>query len=157
LIGALTIGIPSFFLALAPSARRFRPGFVHRVLRFTIPTGILAATATFLGYTLASEEQGVTTLQAQTAAVMTLTWVGLLVLSIVAAPLNRWRLALVWSMGCAAVLAFVLPATQTFFALDPPPDTVWLASIGIASLTWTLARFFVPEERPVGTRWRSED
>jgi len=156
LIGTLTIGVPSFFLALAPSAQRFRPGFVGRVLRFTIPTGILAATATFLGYQLASKEPGVTTLQAQTTAVMTLTWVGLLVLSIVAAPLNRWRLALVWAMGAAAVLAFVLPISQTFFALDPPPTTVWLASIGIAALTWTFARFFVPEERPMGTRWRSE-
>jgi cation-transporting ATPase E len=156
LIGALTIGIPSFFLALAPSAQRFRPGFVGRVLRFTIPTGILAATATFLGYRLATHEPGVTTIQAQTTAVMTLTFVGLLVLSIVAAPLNGWRLALVWAMGVLAVLAFVLPATQTFFALDPPPLTVWLASIGIAALTWTLARFFVPEERPVGTRWRAD-
>jgi len=155
LIGALTIGIPSFFLALAPSARRFRPGFVSRVLRFTIPTGVLAATATFLGYALATREPGVTTLQAQTTAVMTLMWVGLLVLSIVAAPLDHWRLALVWAMGTAAVLAFVLPVTQTFFALDPPPETVWLASIGIAALTWSFARFFVPEERPVGTRWRS--
>ncbi len=157
LIGGLTIGIPSFFLALAPSAQRFRPGFVRRVLRFTIPTGFLAATATFLGYSLATHEPGVTTIQAQTTAVMTLTFVGLLVLSIVAAPLNRWRLVLVWTMGALAVLAFVLPATQTFFALDPPPLTVWLASIGIASLTWSFARFFVPEERPVGTRWRAED
>jgi cation-transporting ATPase E len=157
LIGALTIGIPSFFLALAPSAQRFRPGFVHRVLRFTIPTGILAATATFLGYRLATHEPGVSTIQARTTAVMTLMFVGLLVLSIVAAPLDRWRLALVWSMGVLAVLSFVLPATQSFFALDPPPLTVWLASIGIAALTWTLARFFVPEERPVGTRWRGED
>jgi cation-transporting ATPase E len=157
LIGALTIGIPSFFLALAPSAQRFRPGFVRRVLRFTIPAGVLAATATFLGYRLATHEPGVTMLQARTTAVMTLMFVGLLVLSIVAAPLNRWRLALVWAMGVLAVLTFVLPATQTFFALDPPPLTVWLASIGIAALTWTLARFFVPEERPVGTRWRGED
>jgi len=157
LIGGLTIGIPSFFLALAPSAQRFRPGFVRRVLRFTIPTGFLAATATFLGYSLATHEPGVTTIQAQTTAVMTLTFVGLLVLSIVAAPLNRWRLVLVWTMGALAVLAFVLPATQTFFALDPPPLTVWLASIGIASLTWSFARFFVPEERPVGTRWRAGD
>jgi cation-transporting ATPase E len=156
LIGALTIGIPSFFLALAPSGRRFRPGFVRRVLRFTIPTGFLAATATFLGYTLATHEPGVTMVQARTTAVMTLIWVGLLILSIVAAPLNRWRLGLVWSMGSIAVLVFVLPAAQTFFSLDPPPATVWLASIGIASLTWTFARFFVPEERPVGTRWRGE-
>jgi cation-transporting ATPase E len=157
LIGAITIGIPSFFLALAPSARRFRPGFVRRVLRFTVPTGFLAATATFLGYTLATHEPGISLVEAQTTAVMTLTWVGLLILSIVAAPLNRWRLTLVWSMGVLAVLAFIVPASQHFFALDPPPATVWLASIGIASLTWTFARFFVPEERPVGTRWRAEE
>ncbi|HXJ66750.1 MAG TPA: HAD-IC family P-type ATPase, partial [Actinomycetota bacterium] len=37
LIGALTIGIPSFFLALAPNEERARPGFLGRVLRFTIP------------------------------------------------------------------------------------------------------------------------
>ena len=48
LIGALTIGIPSFFLALAPNDERARPGFLPRVLRFTIPAGSLAAIATFL-------------------------------------------------------------------------------------------------------------
>ena len=59
LIGALTIGIPSFFLALAPNTDLFRPGFVPRVLRFAIPAGTLAAIATFLGYSLAREEPGV--------------------------------------------------------------------------------------------------
>jgi cation-transporting ATPase E len=156
LIGTLTIGIPSFFLALAPSAQRFRPGFVGRVLRFTVPAGTLAAVATFLGYQLATRTPGVTIPEAQTTAVMTLMWVGLLVLSIVAAPLNAWRLTLVWAMGLAAVIAFVWPVTEEFFALDPPPPTVWLASIGIAALTWSFARLFVPEERPVGTRWRSK-
>ena len=90
--------------------------------------------------------------QARTAAVMTLTWIGLLVLSIVAAPLTPARLALVWTMGGLAVLAFVVPAAETFFALDLPPPTVWLSGIGIAALTWSFARLFVPEERPVGVR-----
>ncbi len=73
LIGAITIGIPSFFLALAPNAERFRPGFVRRVLRFAIPTGTLAAIATLLAYALAREEPGVTLVQAQTTALMVLT------------------------------------------------------------------------------------
>jgi cation-transporting ATPase E len=152
LIGALTIGIPSFFLALAPNTQRFRPGFVGRVLRFSIPAGILAAIATLLTYSLATNAAGVTLEQARTAAVMTLTWIGLLVLSIVAAPLTPARLALVWTMGGLAVLAFVVPAAETFFALDLPPPTVWLSGIGIAALTWSFARLFVPEERPVGVR-----
>ena len=58
LIGALTIGIPSFFLALAPNTERFRPGFVGRVLRFAIPTGTLAAIATLLAYRLATNAAG---------------------------------------------------------------------------------------------------
>ena len=158
LIGALTIGIPSFFLALAPNADRFRPGFVRRVLPLRDPDGVPSRRSRRSWPTRSRpHEPGVTTIQAQTTAVMVLTFIGLLVLSIMAAPLNRWRLALIWSMGALAVLAFVLPATQTFFALDPPPLTVWLASIGIASLTWSFARFFVPEERPVGTRWRAGD
>src|SRR6266851_3066801 len=53
IIDTLTIGIPSFFLALAPNVRRYVSGFVGRVLRFTIPAGIVVATTAFAGYWLA--------------------------------------------------------------------------------------------------------
>ncbi|MBC7292356.1 MAG: HAD-IC family P-type ATPase, partial [Actinotalea sp.] len=46
-ISTLTIGVPAFFLALAPDARRARPGFLRRVLRFAVPAGLVAAAATF--------------------------------------------------------------------------------------------------------------
>jgi cation-transporting ATPase E len=154
LIGSLTIGIPSFFLALAPNIDRFHPGFVRRVLRFAIPTGTLAAIATLLAYSLARDEPGVTLVQAQTTAVMVLTWIGFLVLSIIAAPLSRWRLLLIWSMAALFVLALVWPPSQTFFALDPPPLIVWLAGFGIAAIVWSFARLFVPGELPVGPRAR---
>jgi cation-transporting ATPase E len=147
LIGALTIGIPSFFLALAPNADRFRPGFVRRVLRFSVPAGTLAAIATLFAYALAQDEPGVTLLQAQTAAVFTLTWIGFAVLSLVAAPMSGWRLALVWSMAGLFVLAVALPQAREFFALDPPPLIVWLAGIGIAAIVWSFARLFVPVPR----------
>ncbi len=39
IIDTLAIGVPSFFLALAPNRRRYRPGFAGRVLRFAIPAG----------------------------------------------------------------------------------------------------------------------
>ena len=39
---------------------------------------------------------------------------------------------------------------EEFFALDPLPPIVWLAEFGIAALVWTLARLFLPPERPVG-------
>jgi cation-transporting ATPase E len=99
-------------------------------------------------------EPGVTLDQARTAAVMTLTWVGFAVLMIVAAPLTAWRLMLVWAMAGLFVLAVAIPESRAFFALALPPLIVWLAGIGIAAITWSLARLFVPEERPVGRRWR---
>ena len=102
LIGAITIGIPSFFLALAPNTDRFRPGFVGRVLRFAVPTGALAAIATILAYRLALQDPGVTLAQAQTTAVMVLTFIGLLVLTILAAPLTMPRAVLIWGWaGCS--------------------------------------------------------
>jgi cation-transporting ATPase E len=150
LIGALTIGIPSFFLALAPNAERARPGFLKRVLRFTVPAGTLAAVATFLGYVLAKQEPGVTLPEARTAATMVLLYIGFLVLSIIAAPLSGWRLALVWAMPGLFGLTLAIPAAREFFALYPPPLIVWLAAFGIAALVWSLARLFLPPERPVG-------
>ena len=150
LIGALTIGIPSFFLALAPNDERVRPGFLPRVLRFTIPAGSLAAIATFLGYVLAKQEPGVTLAEARTAATMVLLYIGFLVLTIIAAPLTMWRLVLVWSMPALFALTMAFPATREFFALYPPPLIVWLAAFGIAALVWSFARLFLPPERPVG-------
>jgi cation-transporting ATPase E len=150
LIGALTIGTPSFFLALAPNDERARPGFLRRVLRFTIPAGSLAAVATFLGYVLARDVPGVTLAEAQTTATMVLLYIGFLVLTVIAAPLTTWRLALVWAMPALFALVMAVPATREFFALDPPPLIVWLAAFGIAALVWSLARLFLPPERPVG-------
>jgi cation-transporting P-type ATPase E len=152
LIGALTIGIPSFFLALAPNAERARPGFLHRVARFAIPAGTLAAIATFLAYRLVEDQPGASLAEARTAAVMVLTWIGLLVLTIVAAPLTPRRLILIWSMAGLFLLVMLVPAAREFFALVPPPLIDWLAAFGIASLVWSFARLFVPAERPVGPR-----
>ena len=152
LIGALTIGIPSFFLALAPNTDRFKPGFVSRVARFALPAGVLAAIATFLAYAIVREKAGVSLAEARTAAVMVLTWIGLLVLSIIAAPLNRARFLLIWSMAGLFLTAVMLPATQKFFALKSPDDLVWLAAVGIAAIVWSFARLFVPGEQPIGPR-----
>jgi cation-transporting ATPase E len=150
LIGAFTIGIPSFFLAIAPNNERARPGFLRRVLRFTIPAGTLAAVATFLGYVLARDEAGITLAEARTTATMVLLWIGFLVLSVIAAPLTTWRLALVWAMPALFALTMVVPFAKKFFALDPPPLIVWLAAFGIAAIVWSFARLFLPPERPVG-------
>ncbi len=156
LIGAVTIGIPSFFLALAPGGERFRPGFVRRVLRFAIPAGTLAAIATLFAYALSLRSPDVTQAQAQTSALLTLTWIGFAVLTIVAAPLDARRLALVSGLAGGFVLMLALPMTRAFFAIDLPPLVIALADIGIAAIVWSFARLFVPEKRRMGRRGRRE-
>ena len=157
LIASLTIGIPSFFLALAPNAERFRSGFVPRVLRFAAPAGILAGIATLLAYELARREPGLSLAQEQTTAVMTLLWVGLAVLSIIATPLTGWRVTLVGAMAAAFPAVLLVPFARRFFALQAPPLIVWLAAIGIAAIVWSFARLFVPGDQPVGPRGQIVD
>ena len=69
IIDTLAIGVPSFFLALAPNRRRYLPGFVGRVLRFTIPAGSIIAAATFSAYALA-RARGLPLTEQRTAATL---------------------------------------------------------------------------------------
>ena len=134
-------------------------GSCTRVLRFAIPAGSLAAIATFLAYSLVRRTSPASRLvEAQTTAVMVLTWIGLLVLSIVAAPLNRRRLVLVWSMAALfRAGAACCPRRRRSSRWTRRRRPVWLAAFGIAAIVWSFARFFVPGERPIGTRWRAGD
>ena len=54
LAASLTIGIPTFFLALAPSSGPWRPdGFVRGVARFAVPAGVMIGTGVVAGYLFA--------------------------------------------------------------------------------------------------------
>ncbi len=134
LVGAVTIGIPAFFLALAPSERRVRTGFIGRVLRFAIPTGILATAATTSAYHLAISE-GVDLAQARTTATLVLSAIGLFALAIVSRPLVAWKKALIWAMAALLLLAMTLPASREFFELEMPPLVILLAAVGIVAIT----------------------
>ena len=144
LVGALTIGIPSFFLALAPNDQRAKPGFVKRVLVFAIPAGITAAAATFTGYALTRIEEDITLEQARTTAAIVLMGVGLVILARLARPLVGWRRTLVLSMLGAFVAVLVIPPLRDFFDLSMPPAIVVFACIGLTSLA---AQALTLEER----------
>ena len=131
LVGSLTIGIPAFFLALAPNDRLAVPGFVSRVLHFAVPAGALAAVVTFTGYALARGPFDQTLDEARTTAALVLVSVGLVVLVRLAQPLTAWRLMLVASMIGLFVLALVLPFARDFFALDLPSAETLLAVVGL--------------------------
>jgi cation-transporting ATPase E len=134
LISALTIGIPAFFLALAPNTTMARPGFVPRVLQFAIPAGVVAAAATFAGYAVAHSREGVSLGEARTVATLTLFIVGMWVLTILARPYTPFRRLLVGSLIGLFALVFTLPPLQTLFALEPPGIEALLWGAAIASL-----------------------
>ena len=133
-VSSLTIGIPGFFLALAPNAARPPPGFVGRVLRFAVPAGAVAATATFYGYQLARHQPGTTLADARTTATVILFIVAVWVLSILARPLTGPRLALVAGMVACFAIVMALPVTRRFYGFHFPSSVVLLAGIGAASL-----------------------
>ena len=144
LVGTLTIGIPGFFLALAPDASRARPGFVGRVLRFAVPAGLMAAAATLAAYGLIRGE-GVDLEEARTVATVVLFWIGLVVLTMVAVPLTLARRALVVATGVAFLAVMAIPSIRGFFALSLPSGIEWLAAVGIAAIVATGLRLLIPD------------
>ncbi|MEV6835286.1 HAD-IC family P-type ATPase [Streptomyces sp. NPDC051133] len=152
LLSTLTIGVPAFFLALAPNTERARPHFVRRVMRYAIPGGVVAGAATFVTYLVARHYYtGPGQLDAETsAATLTLFLVSLWILAIIARPYTWWRLALVAAMGVAFLLVLAVPALQEFFALKLVGVTMPWTAVGIAVVaaaaleflwTWVGRRF----------------
>ena len=137
LIGALTIGIPSFFLALEATSTPARSGFLTRIWRFALPTGIIAAAATFGAYGLA-RNQGVSLAESRTTATIVLVAVGIFALLVVGRPLNFLRQTLALTMASLFVLTLVLDSWRQFFELPMPSAVVAWAAIGIAAATGAL-------------------
>jgi cation-transporting ATPase E len=145
IIDTLAIGIPSFFLALAPNSRRYRPGFVGRVLRFAIPAGSVVAAATYAAYTL-SRAHGLPLVQQRTAGTLVTLTLSLCVLVLLAAPLTWRRIVLVGTVLAGFALLFPVPAVRRFYALQLPhgeiTTTLLVAAAGVAALAcfWFFSR-----------------
>ncbi|MGW7643133.1 HAD-IC family P-type ATPase [Streptomyces bobili] len=143
LLSTLTIGVPAFFLALAPNKERARPHFVRRVMRYSIPGGVLAAVATFTTYLIARHHySGEGALEAETsAATLTLFLISMWVLAIIARPYTWWRVLLVASMGSAFVVVLVVPWLQDFFALKLTGMTMPWIAVGVAAVAAAVLEF----------------
>ncbi|MFR9800196.1 HAD-IC family P-type ATPase [Streptomyces sp. MS06] len=136
LLSTLTIGVPAFFLALAPNRERARPRFVRRVMRYAIPGGLVAGAATFASYLIARHHYtGADSLGAETsAATLTLFLISLWVLAIIARPYTWWRVGLVAAMGAAFLLVLAVPWLQHFFALKLVGMAMPWTAVGIAAV-----------------------
>ncbi|MFJ9415638.1 HAD-IC family P-type ATPase [Streptomyces sp. NPDC101227] len=140
LLSTLTIGVPAFFLALAPNKERARPHFVRRVMRYAVPSGLITGTAAFATYLLArSYYTGPHALPAETsAATLTLFLAAIWVLAIIARPYTWWRIALVLAMALGFVVVLVTPWLQRFFDLKLVGTTMPWTAVAIAAIAAVL-------------------
>ena len=138
LLSTVTIGVPSFVLALAPNARRYRPGFLRRVLRFALPAGAVAGVVVVLSDFWARGKYGTSagvkcsvvnvTQNAATeecwrvgsSAAASVILVFLWILVVLSRPMNRWKVLTIVAMASAAVVAFSLPVMRELFSFSLP-------------------------------------
>ncbi|WP_304455802.1 HAD-IC family P-type ATPase [Nocardiopsis sp. YSL2] len=132
LINAVTFGIPSFFLALAPNTDLARPGFVWRTLRLAVPSGVVAGLAAVTTYLLVLGGRTVPDPADRTAVVITLCATTLWVLLLVAKPYVWWKVVLVGSMVGLLTTIMVTPLGQWFFDLDVSDPTKVMTGLAVA-------------------------
>jgi cation-transporting ATPase E len=149
LIGTFSIGVPGFFLALEANSRRSRPGFIARVLRFSIPAGIVAGSVAFITYYVLYHADSVTLDQARTGATFVLLGLGLVVLAQLTSPIKPWKILLVVMMGVFFVATLSIDLLRDYFEIDPPPAEWWTLIVA-AWLVGAGALIFGPRLVP---RW----
>jgi len=130
LIGTVSIGVPGFFLALAPDDSLVRSGFLDRVLRWSLPAGTAAAAVTFACYEVVRRSDA-SLAEARTAATLTLLGVGLAILLGISRPLRPWKVALAAAMGGLYAVTMAWPLARDYFELSVPAGSAWLtAAVG---------------------------
>jgi cation-transporting ATPase E len=155
---ALTIGIPSFFLALAPSSGPWRiPSFAREVARFAVPAGALVGAGVLGSYLFALDTLDLSLSQARTVATTVLVGLGLyLILVLEASGRRRGEVVSGMVVVLAGLYALVLglPGTRHFFDLAVPGVGVLATAAGgvaVAVLGLILSGFAPGSMRALGT------
>ena len=163
--GLLTIGIPSFVLALAPSDGPLYRGRLLRALAaFAVPAGVATALGSILSFFLVDTVAGGTLQDGQTAATTTLIVLGLCFILLLERGPGREHiaiqsnmLAMVAALGAVFAGILAIAPLRDFFdlALLSAPEwflALFSAAVGlvVASVIWRLPqieRLEVPKER----------
>ena len=141
----LTIGVPAFFLALAPSEGPVRrEGFMSSLLAFVVPAGVVSALTIIATYLVVRGPVDAGIDEGRTAAVLATTGMGLaIVIEVERGPEGRRVRPWVWGMVAAFALVLVVgmkvPWLRDYFAAVEPTTDVWIAvaaclAAGIAAL-----------------------
>lgn len=144
IVSSLTIGIPAFVLALAPTNQRYHAGFLGRVLRLSVPAGVIVVVGVLCAR-LTLILMGSNRNQISSVCTLVLVAGGLWLLSLTARPWVWWRASLVALMSTAALAVVLLAPLRSFFDLAALTANSWLvlacaAGIVCAALE-TLGRY----------------
>lgn len=167
LAALLTIGIPSFVLALAPSDGPLYRGRLLKALgAFAVPAGIATALASILSFFLVDVVSGGSLEDGRTAATTTLIILGLcFVLLLERGPgrehiaIQSYMLAMIAGLGALFAGILAVPQLREFFEMSMLGAPQWFlamlaAALGLvaASLMWRLPQiqaWEVPDEDDV--------
>lgn len=133
IVSSLTIGIPAFVLALVPTNQRYRAGFLARVLRLSVPAGVIVVVGVLCAR-LTLILMGSNRNQISSVCTLVLVAGGLWLLSLTARPWVWWRAALVVIMSAAALAVVLLAPLRGFFDLAALTANSWLVLVCAAGI-----------------------
>jgi magnesium-transporting ATPase (P-type) len=137
LTSSLTIGIPAFFLALAPSSGPWRPErFLKAIARFSLPAGLATGIGILSAYLLSRYAFDASLMEARTVTAATVVAAGLAIVIVLEDEPGARRLAvgaLCALMALGYVIVAAVPAGREFFQLAEPTGAMAAAwAIGLA-------------------------
>lgn len=159
LTSSLTIGIPAFFLALAPSSGPWRPeGYLKAIARFSIPVGLATGAGILLSWVIGRHLLDVPLGDSRTITCATVVTAGLAIVMVLEDEPGRRRLlvgALCGLMAIGFVLAIVIGPTREFFALERFNTDMllaWAAGSALGLTLMAIALKIIGHDKPRGAR-----
>jgi cation-transporting ATPase E len=119
-LSTLTIGVPAFFLALAPNSRRFSRGFVSRIVSRSVPIGVAIGISVVMADRITGDSSGA-------AASITALICFFFLLLRVAQPLTMQKTLLIFGLACIATVCVAAPVTRDFLGFDTTISTLAVA------------------------------
>ncbi|MDR0404583.1 MAG: HAD-IC family P-type ATPase [Oscillospiraceae bacterium] len=136
---SLTIGIPSFILALEPNKERIRGNFLLNIIGKSLPGAVTVVINVFL-LNVTARYFGMAEQHISTISVILTAFAGFLVLYNVCVPFNWLRCAMFWSLVAAFVIAVILPKTEEIFSISKIGISEFLLLLGLMVFSFLVWR-----------------
>ncbi len=159
LTSSLTIGIPAFFLALAPSTGAWRPeGFLKAIARFSIPVGLAMGIGILTSWVIGRHLLDVPLEDSRAITCATVVTAGLAIVIALEDEPGKRRLyvgGLCALMAIGFILAILIPPIRDFFALETFSTDMllaWAAGSAVGIALMAIALRIIGRDKPRGAR-----